>query len=239
MKPQTIFKRYEIKYLVNENQRNELTDLMKNYMQNDEYGQSTISNIYFDTPENLLIRRSIDKPVYKEKLRLRAYNAASPESKVFVELKKKYHSVVYKRRISLPYGEAMDYLCDDVKPQKAGQILNEIDYFKSYYKNLAPKMFIGYDREAFYSKTDRNFRVTFDNNIFYREFDLSLTSDSYGNPLLPEGCSLLEIKTSGSVPLWLTHFLTENEIYRTSFSKYGNAYLMSLRTHKGVNSYVR
>lgn len=239
MKPQTIFKRYEIKYLVSEDKRNELTYLMKGCMKNDEYGKSTISNIYFDTPDNLLIRRSIEKPVYKEKLRLRAYNATEPDSKVFIELKKKYHSVVYKRRISLPYGEAMDYLCDGVKPQKSGQILNEIDYFRGYYEGLAPKMFICYDREAFYSTTDRNFRVTFDDNILYREYDLSLTSDCYGNALLPEGRSLLEIKTSGSIPLWLTHFLTDNEIYRTSFSKYGNAYLVSMRTQKGVNDYVR
>lgn len=239
MKPQTIFKRYEIKYLVTEDQQNELTDLMKDYMQNDEYGKSTISNIYFDTPKNLLIRRSIEKPIYKEKLRLRTYNCAAPDSKVFVELKKKYYSVVYKRRISMPYSEAMNYLCDGVKPQKGGQILNEIDYFRNYYDGLAPKMFICYDREAFYSKTDRNFRMTFDDNILYREYDLSLTSDCYGNPLLPEGTSLLEVKTSGSVPLWLTHFLTENEIYQTSFSKYGNAYLKAMKAQKGVNSYAR
>ena len=224
MSIQNIFQRYEIKYLVTDAQRRAIMDGMAAHMKGDAYGQSTICNIYYDLPHYYLIRRSLEKPVYKEKLRVRSYGTARPDSKVFVELKKKYRDVVYKRRVSLPEREAMYYLSGNATGGLSGQIGREIDYFRGYYKELAPKVFLSYDREAFYAVDDDSFRVTFDRNILWRDTDLSLTSGAYGQPILEEDQSLMEIKTGEAMPLWMTELLSENRVFKTSFSKYGRAY---------------
>ena len=224
MKNNNVFERYEIKYLVTGSQRRTLMDEMQRHMKPDEYGKSTICNVYYDTPDFYLIRRSLEKPVYKEKLRVRSYGTAASGDSVFVELKKKYQEVVYKRRVSLPEREAAFYLSSDLSGGLTGQIGSEIDYFRFFYRELAPRVFISYDREAFYDREDDSFRVTFDENSMWRDSDLSLTKAPYGDRILPPGTSLMEVKTSGGIPLWMTSLLSENGIFKTSFSKYGRAY---------------
>ena len=221
---QTVFKRYEIKYMITLEQKAKVLDAMEPYMKPDKYGRTTIRNIYYDTDTYLLIRRSIEKPAYKEKLRIRSYGRAKPDSTVFVELKKKYKHVVYKRRISLPETEAMEWLSREQHCHKHTQISEEVDYFLDYYRTLHPVVFLSYEREAFYANDSSDFRVTFDDNILCRQEDLSLESEVYGTPILPEGMVLMEIKCSGGIPLWMTEVLSREKIYKTSFSKYGTAY---------------
>lgn len=224
MAVQTVFKRYEIKYMITAEQKQKVLDAIKPYMKLDQYGRTTIRNLYFDTDTYLLIRRSIDKPAYKEKLRIRSYSQADPDSTVFVELKKKYKHVVYKRRIGLPEREAMQWLGREQCCPKHTQISEEIDYFLDFYETLHPTVFLSYEREAFYANDDSDFRVTFDDNILCRQEELSLQSEVYGTPILPEGKVLMEIKCSGGIPLWMTHVLSKEHIYKTAFSKYGTAY---------------
>ena len=224
MAVQTVFRRYELKYLLTMAQKETVLKAMQPYMTLDKYGRTTIRNLYYDTDSYLLIRRSIEKPAYKEKLRIRSYSRVDGDSTAFVELKKKYKSVVYKRRISLPYAEATTWLSRERHPDKHTQIANEIDYFLDYYGSLYPTVFLSYEREAYYANDGSDFRVTFDDNILCRQDDLSLASDVYGTPILPEGKVLMEIKCSGGIPLWMTHVLSEEKIYKTSFSKYGTAY---------------
>ena len=221
---QAVFKRYELKYLLTQEQKQIVLHAMEPYMQLDKYGRTTIRNIYYDTDDYLLIRRSIEKPVYKEKLRIRSYKRAKPESTVFVELKKKYQSVVYKRRISLPEKGAMEWIDKDHHCHDGTQIASEIEYFIDYYKTLHPVVFLSYEREAYYCTDGSDFRVTFDDTILCRQEDLSLESDVYGTPLLPENTVLMELKCSGGIPLWMTKVLSQQHIYKTSFSKYGTAY---------------
>lgn len=221
---QTVFKRYEMKYMITAEQKQKVLAAIMPYMKLDKYGRTTIRNIYYDTDTYLLIRRSIEKPMYKEKLRVRSYSQTDPSSTVFVELKKKYKHVVYKRRISLSEREAIQWLGGKQPCQKHTQISDEIDYFLGYYKNLQPTVFLSYEREAFYSKDGSDFRVTFDDTILCRQEDLSLGSEVYGTSILPEGMVLMEIKCSGGIPLWMTRVLSEEHIYKTSFSKYGTAY---------------
>lgn len=221
---QTVFKRYELKYLLTQEQKRKILEAMAPYMALDEFGRTTIRNIYFDTNNYRLVRHSIAKPAYKEKLRIRSYHQAVPGSTVFVELKKKYNQVVYKRRVSLPEEEAMEWVCKEHLGSMSNQIAKEIDYFLDYYEALRPAVFLSYEREAFYSMDQSDFRVTFDDTILCRQHDLSLESEVYGTPLLPEGMVLMEIKCSGGIPLWMTHALSEEHIYKTSFSKYGTAY---------------
>lgn len=221
---QTVFKRYELKYMLTKEQKNKVLQAMEPYMELDKYGRTTIRNIYFDTDNYLLVRRSIEKPIYKEKLRIRSYSKANSDSTVFVELKKKYKHIVYKRRISLPEEEAMEWVLGEHHCHKDTQISEEVDYFLDYYKTLHPAVFLSYEREAFYSKDKSDFRITFDDTILCRQEDLSLESDVYGTPIISEGMVLMEVKCSGGIPLWLTHILSEEHIYKTSFSKYGTAY---------------
>lgn len=220
---QNIFKRYELKYLITEEQYEKLREVMAEYMRGDRYGRSTICNLYYDTPDYLLIRRSIEKPVFKEKLRVRSYGVASEDSTTFIELKRKYDKVVYKRRITSTDSKAFDFLVGR-ENNCEGQIAKEINYFLDFYKNLSPKVFLSYEREAFYGLDNHDFRVTFDRNILWRDYDLSLCKGVYGKEILKSGEVLMEVKVATAIPLWLVRFLSENKIYKTSFSKYGNAY---------------
>ena len=224
MSRNNVFSRYELKYLITKEEKNRLLVVMNNHMKPDDFGKSTICNIYFDTPDKLLIRRSLEKPCYKEKLRVRSYGVSNPESKVFIEMKKKYKGVVYKRRIDLDEKTASNYLVEKIPLLKQNQISKEIDYLMWSYNNIEPAVFLSYDREAFFSIEDKNFRMTFDENILFRDYDLSLNLGAYGENVLSEDIVVMEIKTVLGIPRWLLHFLDENRIYKTSFSKYGNAY---------------
>lgn len=235
---QTIFKRYELKYLLSRWQKERLIASMRPYMELDRFGHSTIRNIYYDTDTYRLIRRSLEKPAYKEKLRVRSYEKVNEKSAVFVELKKKYKSVVYKRRIVMPEQQAVDWLSGAISCPQESQISREIDYFCSFYETLHPAVYLSYEREAFYSLGGDDFRVTFDENILYRTNDLSLESEIYGTPLLRDDQILMELKTPGGIPLWMTHFLTEQQIQKTSFSKYGAAYQMMQSPSLGGKRYA-
>ena len=232
------FKRYELKYFLSPEQEAALRAYMQPFMRPDDFGKSTICNLYFDTPDYRIIRRSIEKPVYKEKLRLRSYGVAQPEKIVFAELKKKYKGIVYKRRIGMRPYEAMQYLCNGVSALPQTQIKREMDYFLNFYPELKPSVCLSYDREAFFAKEDPDFRITFDRNILWRQSDLDLSKGAYGRPVLPDDRVLMEIKTADSVPLWLTKFLSHNHIYKTAFSKYGTAYQIILQEHFGGKHYA-
>lgn len=221
---QNVFKRYELKFMLTLAQKDALLAVMEPYMALDAFGRDSIRNIYFDTGNYRLIRRSIERPEYKEKLRIRSYRQANAETSVYVELKKKFDHVVYKRRIKLPLREAMDWICGLRHCQEQGQISREIDYFLEFYKDLRPAVYLSYDREAYYSKDGSDFRVTFDDNILCRQEDLSLEEPAWGTPILEPGLVMMEVKCSGGIPLWMARFLSENKIFKTSFSKYGTAY---------------
>lgn len=224
MSYQATFQRHEIKYLLSKEEKEQILQVMEPYMELDQYGRTTIRNIYFDTDNYRLIRHSLEKPAYKEKLRIRSYRTVKPEDEVFVELKKKYNSVVYKRRICIPEAQAMECFRNKIPLPVHSQIGDEIEYFREYYQTLHPTVFLSYEREAYYLIDGGDFRVTFDENILYRDKDISLRSEIYGVPLLEEGDTLMEIKTIGGIPLWMSHALNERRIYKTSFSKYGMAY---------------
>ena len=221
---QTVFQRYEMKYLLTKQQKKAILQAMQGHMALDQYGRTTIRNIYFDTQDYRLIRASIVDPIYKEKLRIRSYAQAQADSTVFVELKKKYQKVVYKRRIALEEQAAMDWVCGEGECTQDSQIRREIDYFLDYYGALTPAVFLSYEREAYFSQDDPNFRVTFDEQILCRQWELSLEAPVYGWPILPEERTLMEIKCAGGIPLWMTHALSRQKAYKTSFSKYGAAY---------------
>lgn len=218
-----VFQRKEIKYLLDEEKYQLLEAAIAPYFQMDQYGKHTICNIYYDTEQDDLIRASLEKPVYKEKFRLRSYGVPGSEATVFLEIKKKYKGIVYKRREGLKLQEAEAFLNERIYPQKDTQILREIDYLFRYYKP-EPKLFLAYDRMAYFGKQDPELRMTFDTGIRFRRDRLALAAGDEGEKLLEDSSHLLEIKVPDAFPVWLSEVLSELEIFPVSFSKYGTVY---------------
>lgn len=235
-KYQDVFKRYEKKYLLSRTQYTALRRALAPYMQEDDYGLHTICNLYFDTEAFDFIRTSLDKPLYKEKLRLRSYGVPSTADSVFVELKKKFDGVVYKRRTQMTLTEAYRYLLSGIHPHTNDQIIHELDWFLKH-NTVSPKTFIGYDRIALFARDESDLRITFDANLRCRETRLDLTCGDSGYRLTQSGDILMEIKLPSSMPLWLSRTLADCEAYPTSFSKYGVCYtgriLPDLAAQKG------
>lgn len=221
---QEIFKRVEKKYLVTDEQQDEIIRIMAGKAAADHYGLTTICNIYYDTPDHLLIRTSMEKPVYKEKLRIRSYGVPDKDGKVFVEHKKKYQGIVYKRRVDMSLIDSYEFVNFGVRPNKNPQIEKEIDYFLHFYKGIAPAMYLSYDRIAFAGIKDPELRITFDGNITYREEELRLEKGVWGEKLLDPHMRIMEIKIPNAMPLWLSMLLDQLKIYPASYSKYGEAY---------------
>ena len=229
-----IFQRREIKFLVDSRQRAYLEQAFRGRMVMDPHGESTICNIYYDTPDFRLVRASLEKPVYKEKLRMRSYGRAREEDPVFLELKKKYKGIVYKRRILLPQREAAAFMAGKAPLPQQSQIGRELDYCRVFYRDLQPAVYLCYDRSPWYAAEDPDFRATFDKNIRWRSEDLRLSAPIGGQALLLPGQSLFEVKTAEAIPLWLVEALDKAQVRQASFSKYGEAYKIISSERNGV-----
>ena len=220
---ETVFQRYEIKYELSEKQYEAVMAGMKEYTHEDIYGESIIRNIYFDTDDYRLVRRSLEKPDYKEKMRLRCYSRVGLYDDVFMELKKKYAGIVYKRRVSMKECQAIDYMMTGRLPGN-DQVSREIDYFGRFYRGLKPRVYISYDRTGYVGKDDPLLRITMDRDILYRTYDLDLMKEPEGIRVFPEGKYLMEVKVRYGMPMWLSKIMSENGIFASSFSKYGAAF---------------
>ncbi|MBQ4378848.1 MAG: polyphosphate polymerase domain-containing protein [Treponema sp.] len=233
-----VFNRREIKYLLTDSDRDALLSIIGNYMDCDPFNKDgktyPIANLYLDTDSDELIRKSLEKPEFKEKIRLRSYGQVALTDKVFLESKKKFNGVVNKRRTNFILEDAYKYFESGVIPENPvqsngkplkmnAQVMKEIDYIMKFY-NLKPKVFISYDRQAFFEKNNSDFRLTIDTNIQTRRTNLRLDSPAYGEQLLEPGQWLMEAKAFKAFPLWFTHFLAERRLFKTSFSKYGTEY---------------
>jgi hypothetical protein len=221
------FKRCEMKFILTPEQYAAVRKAISPYMTEDKYGKHTICNIYCDTDNSDLIRTSLDKPIYKEKLRLRTYGTAKDDGASFLEIKKKFKGVVYKRRVQMPYKVAFDYINGVAKPDMDKQELHEIDYMIRRL-SLKPKIVICYDRRAFFGNEDKEFRITFDSNVRSRTENIDLRVGDYGDVLMSQPFRVMEVKVADAMPLWMTRILSELKIYPGSFSKYGAIHRASL-----------
>ncbi|MGN0674139.1 MAG: VTC domain-containing protein [Oscillospiraceae bacterium] len=229
------FRRYETKYLLDPEKYSRLLSETGNMLLRDSYGEYSICNIYLDTDDNYFIEHSLDRPSYKEKLRLRSYGNVTDSGNVFFEIKKKVCGVVYKRRIIIPLEQAENYVANGIRPPclesfRDCQIFSEIDYLMNKYRP-SPKLYLAYDRQAYFFTDRPELRVTFDRNIRSRSESLTLSSDERVS-LLDTGIEnyrLMEIKSSGAIPTELAAVLSKLKIYPVSFSKYGKIY-ESMRT---------
>lgn len=234
---QYTFKRYEKKFLLTPEQYGALISVLRDTVTEDDYGVHTICNVYYDTENYDLIRASLDKPVYKEKFRLRSYGVPSGHDRIFVEIKKKYRGVVYKRRVDAPSGEVAAFVTEGKRLSGDVQIQREIQWFLRQYQPK-PKVFLAYERIAFLGKGDAGLRITFDCGLRYRTERLNLCAGDDGECVLPEDSIVMEVKTPVAVPLWLASLLSERQIYPVSFSKYGMCYERCLLPHSNEKGRV-
>ncbi|MBQ3038214.1 MAG: polyphosphate polymerase domain-containing protein [Clostridia bacterium] len=230
--PIEVFNRYEHKYILDHSTYVAVCSALSEHMELDKHNRNgslyEISNIYYDTEDSFLIRNSISKPVHKQKLRLRSYGVPGIDDKVFLELKKKHDGLVNKRRTVLRLNEAYEFIktgqvCE-YKEYMNEQVIREISYFLSVY-DVKPMLFLAYDRIAFFDINDHDLRISFDMNIRSRRDELFLEAGHHGTPVVDDEIYVMEIKTSRAKPLWLCDILSEHEIRRRSFSKYGTEYI--------------
>ena len=230
-----VFNRVEQKYVLNEYEYKKLFKKIESHLKKDYYYQSNICNLYFDNQNNDFIVNSLEKPIFKEKIRLRSYSVPNREDIVYLELKGKMEGVVFKRRLDIKLNDFYKYMNTGIINSKYdNQIMHEIDYIIKKF-NLKPKIFIGYNRLSYYDKDNPNFRLTFDFNLRSRSEDLRLEYGDYGN-LVNKNQYIMEVKSLGSIPLWFTKILSDLKIYPTSFSKYGEIYQKNyLKDNKNLN----
>lgn len=226
-----VFRRTEQKYIVCAQQVHSLLQRLGPMLVPDcPHGREyyTICNLYFDTEDSYYIRTSLEKPSYKEKLRLRSYGVPQRDDHVYFEIKKKVNGVVSKRRTPLALWQANRFLQYGSAPDSGNlQVWREIEVILKT-RRLAPVLYLAYDRCAFSCPEIPGLRITFDRNIRTRRFDLWLNSGDFGAPLLQDGNCIMEIKMLGGMPLWLSEALCELGLYPSGFSKYGAEYLRGL-----------
>lgn len=218
------FERIEKKYWMSCDQEQQMMALLNTYMKEDQYSHSCIRNIYCDTDDYYLIRRSNEKPRFKEKLRIRSYSGFTSDDDVFVEIKRKVAGIGYKRRIQVPFSQAKRLLAGERISCAAPQIERELhEFIMRYHPKM--KVFLTYDRLALTGKDDPSLRITIDHNIRYRVIKDERDLEREGLPSLGENAGfLMEIKAAGSMPQWLIDGLSRLHIYSSSFSKIGDCF---------------
>ena len=218
------FERIEKKFWMSRKQYHELLPLLEKKMNHDEYGIVTICNIFYDTPDYALIRRSIERPYFKEKLRLRSYGLPTDADMVFVEIKRKLDGIGYKRRIQVPFYQAKNLLQGKPIGCENAQIEKEILAFVNRY-HPEPMVYLSYQRYAMTAKDNPDFRVTIDQNLQYRMDDVENPDETQMQPIMDDKTMvLMEIKALGAIPMWLTDELSRLKIYQAPFSKIGTCY---------------
>lgn len=243
MDTQYSFQRYEKKFWLTPSQKQALLDLVSQHIRPDAYPHYTICNIYYDTLDFRLIRASLEKPDYKEKLRCRSYGVPGRNAPVFLELKKKCYGIVYKRRITVP-ADRVELALNGISVQgQQTQIANEIAWFQQV-NRTEPSVFLAYDREAYSGVEDPEVRITFDTRLRYRTTELDLRLGDAGTAMFDDDRILMELKLPGVCPLWLSQALSRISAFPTSFSKYGYCYTKTLlpgairKFHQEVRHYA-
>lgn len=247
-----VFERKEMKYRITAAQLAELLPVLQEHLVPADFADATVRSLYYDTPGDDLIARSIEGPLYKEKLRLRVYgDGYDPAMPAFVEIKKKFKGIVYKRRVMLslaaaeafldgmPYEEALAaYPLADKKlaaqvrenAAKNKQIANEIAFFMQRYAPLQPSILTACSRCSLVDPDGGDLRITIDTQLCAKHRPTNIGDVDGAGALIGEGDAIMEIKSTFALPLWLTSALSSVGAYKQSFSKCGAAYAQAMRT---------
>ena len=247
-------RRVEKKYLITRSEKATLLKALKKQLVHDEYYKEEILSLYLDTDNFDLAIKTIDRPEFREKVRVRAYNVPKRSTRIFFEVKTKLATnktkIGNKRRLIIPLKDFYSYMntgknleqiaasASNNNPQQI-QVAKELDYLIKHY-NLRPKIIIVSNRTAFSGKNDPTFRLTFDENLRFRTTDLKLEKGSSGEKYFPSTPDpkrgiIMEAKTINAMPPWFVDEISRLKIYPTRFSKYGKIYqLITERNNKNV-----
>ena len=236
MKPQTkaqeVFRRVETKYILTPTEFKNLLEAIAPFVEKDRYFKATNCSVYYDTDERYLAIHSMEKPLYKEKIRVRSYNVPrSLADPVFIEIKKKYNGIGSKRRITTTLEDFYRYEQTGELKTENPQIKAELDHSFRFY-HLKPALYVAYDRLSFCGKNEGDFRLTFDRNVRSREDNLKLEYGDRGEKYFDQDEVVMEVKVLDGYPLWFARALSNLKIYPASFSKYGRIYEQQLERSK-------
>ena len=231
---QRVFRRTETKYLLSEQEQQKLLELIEPYLVKDQYFKNTNCSLYFDDKDNTLAIRSLEKPLYKEKVRLRSYGVPTLEDTVFLEIKKKFNGIGGKRRVPIKlkdfYAWQQGNMKQPLSPENP-QISEELKYlFQTY--GLKPALYLAYDRTSYADRDDPHFRVTFDKDVRSRRTNLNLESGDNGEKYFKNREIVMEVKAGGAYPLWFARALSRLKIYPATFSKYGRVMMRLEETNQ-------
>lgn len=229
--------------MITDEQYENIIDKIEEKMVLDEYNEGgqlyTIMNLYYDTENDNLVSTGLKREgKYRYKIRLRSYDASYPTA--FLEIKKKVDGLVNKRRTLMYIDDVNPFLSEHILVPESDivkrQVIEEIDVIAKR-ERLYPKVVLCYDRRAFFARNpeDGDLRVTFDTNIRARRYDLDLRKGSYGEKILPDGYVLMEVKVDRAVPLWLARLMSENNVRKRRFSKYGTEFSHYIREKRKEN----
>ncbi len=226
--------RYEFKYYASSDQLEALRNMLQPFTLPDEYaaeqagGHYTVRSIYFDTPNFQMYHRKQDHFAHRMKVRLRGYNIGNDESKVFLELKRKYEGPILKNRCGLPYGVVKKIFqgaaVDDLLPEIGKPDNLRRFFYQIYQHRLKPVVTVAYEREVFLSKLwdpENNLRITIDKNlraIPYPGVDELYEERNVQHPLPHQ--FILEVKFNQYCPVWMKPILAHFSLQKAPASKY-------------------
>lgn len=225
------FNRFELKYLLTIKHAETFKKALRAYLFPDEHGNGEgrypLTNLYYDSPDFRCYWEKVDGIKFRRKLRIRRYvadEALTGVTPVFVEIKQRLDRVTQKRRIILPYRDAMSLCNDRQYPETFAPddktVLDEI-YAYLWQYNLHPVSIVNYERQAFIGTDyDLGLRVTFDTSLQYQTHSLLLHEEPSTLPMLPADRVVMEIKVNERIPYWLTEMIAAHNLKLIRISKY-------------------
>lgn len=224
------FDRFELKYLVPSRVAEGFKQALRARLMPDDHGDSCgcyyISSLYYDSPDFRCYWEKVNGIRFRRKLRIRYYEASGPLTEgtpVFVEIKQRVNRVTQKRRVLLPYCEAL-LLCNERQrplhePRDAAVVDEIIGLLWQY--DLRPASIVRYARQALVgTEYDVGLRVTLDRDLSYRTGHLHLHEQQSGRQLFPPEWTVVEIKVNERIPYWLSEMIAVYNLNLVRFSKY-------------------
>ncbi|MCW5878539.1 MAG: polyphosphate polymerase domain-containing protein [Anaerolineales bacterium] len=222
------FNRFELKYLISLQQAEIFKKALRKYLAGDEHGSGRyrLSSLYYDSPDFRCYWEKVDGVRFRRKLRIRHYETEQPltrQTPVFVEIKQRIDRVTQKRRLVLPYAQAVALCTQRQMPEHIAaqdqEVLDEVYAFLWQY-NLRPTSIVRYQRQAFIgSDFDLGLRVTFDTALNYQVHQLRL-EDASSLPMISPDRVIMEIKVNERLSNWLSEMIAAHNLRTVRISKY-------------------
>lgn len=228
-KIQEHFLRYEFKYILNDETRENIENELSFFMHLDPFVEKfenkkyLVRSLYFDDPYNSFYYEKTDGLMHRQKFRIRTYSTNyNKDIPIMLELKGRYNNFVYKHRTSLEHNNEntsdIFHLLSQLE-KNDNQVSKQFIYDR-YRKKIKPIMLIDYQRRAYQSKYDYEFRITFDGELYGTQTTKLFPKDDLYKRKLIDGYTIMEVKFRKHVPPWFHRIMIKYQLNRISISKY-------------------